>query len=42
MVKEICPLRPSTDYLNLILQGLREHGYDESTIREVKEVANSL
>jgi cation transport regulator ChaC len=41
MVKEICPLRPSQDYLNLILEGLKEHGYDESVIKEVKKIAIS-
>jgi len=36
MVKEICPLKPSADYLDLILEGLREHGYDENSIEEVR------
>jgi gamma-glutamylcyclotransferase (GGCT)/AIG2-like uncharacterized protein YtfP len=39
MNKEVCSLRPSVDYLNLVLDGLREHGYDESTIKKVEALA---
>jgi len=39
MNKEVCSLRPSVDYLNLVLDGLREHGYDESTIKKVEAIA---
>ena len=36
MNKEVCSLRPSADYLTLVLDGLREHGYAESTIKKVE------
>jgi hypothetical protein len=39
MNKEVCSLRPSVDYLNLVIDGLREHGYDESTIKKVEAIA---
>lgn len=39
MNKEVCPLRPSADYLNLVIDGLRDHGYDESTIKKVEAIA---
>ena len=42
MVKEICPLRPSAEYLDLILEGFMEHGYKQSTIRKVKEIARDI
>ena len=39
MNKQLCLLRPSTDYLNLVLDGLKEHGYAESTINKVEAIA---
>jgi gamma-glutamylcyclotransferase (GGCT)/AIG2-like uncharacterized protein YtfP len=39
MNKEVCSLRPSVDYLSLVLDGLREHGYDESTVKKVEAIA---
>jgi len=39
MNREVCSLRPSVDYLNLVIDGLREHGYDESTIKKVEAIA---
>jgi gamma-glutamylcyclotransferase (GGCT)/AIG2-like uncharacterized protein YtfP len=39
MNKEVCTLRPSADYLNLVLDGLKEHGYAESTIKKVEAIA---
>ncbi len=39
MNKEVCSLRPSADYLNLVLDGLREHGYAEIIIKKVEETA---
>ena len=40
MKKEICPLKPSEEYLSFILEGLGEHGYDESVINEVRMLAD--
>ncbi len=37
MNKELSLLNPSPDYLNLILDGLREHGYNENVIKKVQE-----
>jgi gamma-glutamylcyclotransferase len=42
MKEEICALKPSTDYLNLVLDGLREHGYDENVINEVKNIGSAI
>lgn len=39
MNKEVCLLRPSVDYLNLVLDVLREHGHAESIIKKVEEIA---
>lgn len=32
---------PSTQYLKLIITGLKEHGFDETVIEEVKKVARA-
>jgi len=42
MVREICPLKPSDDYLKHILKGLEEHGYSNEIIEEVRKIADSL
>jgi cation transport regulator ChaC len=39
MVEMMCPLKPSRDYLDLVLDGLREHGYDESVIEKARRKA---
>ncbi|MEM2945244.1 MAG: gamma-glutamylcyclotransferase [Thermoproteota archaeon] len=41
MVREIYKLKPSDDYLNLILKGLEEHGYGQEVIEEVRKIAES-
>lgn len=41
MVRELCQLKPSDDYLNLILEGLKEHGYGQEVIEEVRKIADS-
>jgi cation transport regulator ChaC len=41
MVREICPLKPSNDYLSHILKGLEEHGYGREVIEEVRKIADS-
>lgn len=39
MVRELCRLKPSDDYLDLILKGLEEHGYGQEVIEEVRKIA---
>lgn len=41
MNKELCLLSPSSDYLNLVLDGLREHGYNENIIKKVRDYGTS-
>jgi hypothetical protein len=41
MVREICPLKPSNEYLKHILNGLEEHGYSREVIEEVRKTADS-
>jgi len=42
MVREICPLKPSNEYLEHILKGLEEHGYSKEVMEEVRKIADSL
>ena len=42
MVREICPAKPEGWYLGLILKGLRQHGYNQATINEVRNLASSI
>jgi hypothetical protein len=39
MNNEICRFAPSSCYLDLILDGLREHDYNESIIKKVQGIA---
>ena len=39
MNKEICLLSPSSYYLKIVLNGLREHGYHENIIKKVRDLS---
>jgi len=39
MIKEICSLKPSPEYLYSIIEGLKEHGYGANIIDKVLKIA---
>ena len=39
MNKEICLLPPSSNYLKIVLNGLREHGYNRYIIKKVRDLS---
>jgi len=41
MSNEICTLKPSKEYLNLIIEGLEEHCYGPDVVEKVKAIAQN-
>lgn len=39
MNKEICLLPPCSNYLKMVLNGLREHGYNKNIIKKVRDLS---